>query len=217
VNLDGRVVGVNSAIASTSGYYQGYGFAIPADLANRISHELIAHGHVTRAWLGVTVTGVTAEDAEVYKLPAVKGVLLQSVTEDSPAEKAGLKAEDVVVSVDGHEVQDAGDLQERVAELAPGREATLDIYRDGKERTVTVKLGEAPIQPSTETAATPRSSSPAVLLGLSVTDLTPQMAREAGFQRSGDHRRDPVERRHAEGGDPRPEGPGGESPEGHRR
>ncbi len=185
VNLDGQVIGVNSAIASTSGYYQGYGFAIPSDLANRISHELMTTGHVTRPWLGVMVTGVTAEDAQAYSLPSVKGVLVQSVTKDSPAEKAGLKAEDVVVSVNGHEVQDAGDLQERIAELNPGQEATLDIYRGGKEQTVSVKLGEAPIQPSEKTTAAPKADTPSALLGLTVADMTPQMASEAGFQRAG--------------------------------
>lgn len=184
VNLGGQVVGVNSAIASTSGYYQGYGFAIPADLANRISHELMTTGHVTRPWLGVMVTGVTAEDAQAYDLPAVKGVLVQSVTDGSPAEKAGLKAEDVVVSVNGHEVQDAGDLQERIAELNPGQEARLDLYRGGRERTVNVKLGEAPIQPSSETTSAPKAHTPAALLGLTVANMTPQMAREAGFQQA---------------------------------
>lgn len=185
VNLRGEVVGVNSAIASTSGYYQGYGFAIPADLANRISHELIAHGKVSRGWLGVMVTGVTAEDAEAYGLPSVSGVLVQSVTDGSPAQTAGLQPEDVVVSVDGHKVQDAGDLQERVAELGPGQKANLEVYRGGKAQSITVKLGEAPIQATKEAPAKTQAETPEALLGLTVADLTPQMAREAGFSRAG--------------------------------
>ncbi len=185
VNLEGQVVGVNSAIASTSGYYQGYGFAIPSDLAKRISGELIKSGHVTRAWLGVQVTGVTSADAEVYGLPSVGGVLIQDVTDGSPAAKAGLEPEDVVVSVDGHKVQDAGDLQQRIAELSPGDNAKLDIYRNKKEREITVKLGEAPVQPTSEKSAPSKPETPEALLGLTVQNLTPNLAQEAGFSQPG--------------------------------
>ena len=185
VDLQGRVVGVNSAIASSDGHYQGYGFAIPADLAKHVSQDIIAHGRVVRAWLGVSVTGVSPEDAEVYGLPTVSGVLVQSVTEDSPAHRAGLEAEDVVVAVNGKSVEDSGDLQERIAELEPGSTARLDIYRTGKEQTVQVKLGEAPIQAARTTAAAPESNSPEALLGLTVADLTPALAQNFGFARPG--------------------------------
>ncbi len=185
VDLRGRVVGVNSAIASSDGHYQGYGFAIPSDLAKHVSDDLIAHGRVTRAWLGISVTGVSPEDAEVYGLPTIGGVLVQNVTESSPAERAGLQAEDVVLAVNGNSVGDSGDLQERIAELEPGRTARLDIYRLGKPQTVPVKLGEAPIRAAPEKAAQPDENSPEALLGLTVADLTPALARDLGFSRPG--------------------------------
>jgi serine protease Do len=185
VDLQGQVVGVNSAIASSDGYYQGYGFAIPADLAKHVSDDLIAHGRVIRAWLGIQVTGVSPEDAEVYRLPAVGGVLVQSVTDNSPAQRAGLQAEDVVVAVNGRSVQDSGDLQERVAECDPGTTAKLDIYRGGKLQTIPVKLGEAPIQAARTETAQPAGDTPEALLGLTVADLTPSLAQSFGYARAG--------------------------------
>ena len=185
VNLQGYVVGVNSAIASSDGHYQGYGFAIPADLAKHVSADLIAHGRVIRAWLGVSVTGVSPEDAEVYGLPTVSGVLVQSVSESSPAQRAGLQAEDVVVAVNGKRVEDSGDLQERIAELEPGTTAKLDIYRMGRPETVPVKLGEAPLQPARIEAVAPAADTPEALLGLTVADLTPALAQQFGHARPG--------------------------------
>ena len=90
VDLRGRVVGVNSAIASSDGHYQGYGFAIPADLANKVAADLMAHGRVQRGWLGISVTGISSEDAEVYHLPRVGGVLVQDVVDDLEGEADGV-------------------------------------------------------------------------------------------------------------------------------
>ncbi|MGD8361547.1 MAG: trypsin-like peptidase domain-containing protein [Gemmatimonadota bacterium] len=185
VDLRGRVVGVNSAIASSNGHYQGYGFAIPADLANKVSADLMTHGRVQRGWLGISVTGISSEDAEVYNLPRVGGVLVQNVVDDSPAQKAGLKVEDVVVAVNGNPLQDSGDLQEQVAELGPGARAELELYRNGKRQLVSVRLGEAPFTPEAKAKAAPPEEGPEALLGMAVKDLTPDMASDLGFDRPG--------------------------------
>jgi serine protease Do len=185
VDLRGRVVGVNSAIASSNGHYQGYGFAIPSDLARKVAGDLMEHGRVLRGWLGISVTGISAEDAEVYRLPRVGGVLVQDVTKDSPAQESGLKVEDVVVAVNGNPVQDSGDLQEQVAELGPGARAELELYRNGKREIVSVRLGEAPFTPEAKAKAAPPEEGPEALLGMTVTDLTPEVASELGFDRPG--------------------------------
>lgn len=185
VDLRGRVVGVNSAIASSNGHYQGYGFAIPADLARKVSRDLIEHGHVLRGWLGVSVTEVSNEDAQAYGLPRVGGVLIQDVTDGSPADKAGIQVEDVVVAINGHPLQDSGDLQEQVAELGPNANAELDVYRDGREKTIDVKLGEAPFTESARKSAPAPEEGPEALLGMTVQDMTPEMARNLGFSDPG--------------------------------
>jgi serine protease Do len=184
VDLWGRVVGVNSAIASSDGHYQGYGFAIPVDLAKKVSGDLIEHGRVRRGWLGVSVTEVSNEDAEVYRLPRVAGVLVQEVTDDSPADEAGLKVEDVVVAVGGTPIEDSGDLQEIVAELGPGAKVTLDLHRDGKRQIVPVRLGEAPFPAKSKPSPMKAEAGPEALLGMAVEDLTPALASELGFSRS---------------------------------
>lgn len=184
VNLYGEVVGINTAIASTSGYYQGYGFAVPGDLARRVVEDLIEDGTVERAWLGVLVSGVTPEDAEYYGLSRVSGVLVQDVTERSPADRAGLLREDVIIGVDGEQVDRGGGLQQLVAEHRPGDEVSLQIVRDGDERELVVELGEAPLREVTATRPSAGSPRTAALdrLGLQVEDLTDRRARELGYE-----------------------------------
>jgi serine protease Do len=185
VDLWGRVVGVNSAIASSDGHYQGYGFAIPADLARKVSTDLMEHGRVMRGWLGIKVTEISSEDADVYGLPRVGGVLIQGVDDNGPARDAGLKVEDVIVSLNGRELQDSGDLQEQVAELGPGARAELQVYREGREMHFQVQLGEAPVPSVRSTQPSSPEEGPEALVGVSVADLSPQMARELGYSRSG--------------------------------
>jgi serine protease Do len=182
VDINGNVVGVNSAIASTSGYYQGYGFAIPSDLVNSVSHQLMTDGEVHRARLGVMVTGVTPEDAQVYKLPSVSGVLVQSVTEDSPA-NGKLKAGDVIVALNGEAVGRPGKLQSLVAEHQPGDKVTVSYYRDGDKRDVDVKLSEVPFHETKPTAN--RSSADAGRLGIGLADPGSDAARQMGVDTQG--------------------------------
>src|SRR5918993_1755985 len=114
VSVRGQVIGVNSAIASQTGLYSGYGFAIPIDLAHKVMDQIIANGRVHRAALGVSVQNATANDAAYVGLPDIRGVLVQDFTEDSPARKAGIEPGDIIIGVDGKPVEYVGQLQQQV-------------------------------------------------------------------------------------------------------
>jgi serine protease Do len=146
VSVSGTVIGVNSAIASQTGYYSGYGFAIPIDLARRVMDQIIAHGRVQRAALGVTVRNVSPNDAAYVGLPDVRGVVVEDFGgETSPARKAGLEPGDIIVAVDGKPVEYVGQLQQQIAFRHPGETVKIDVARKGGARkTLEVKLQELP-------------------------------------------------------------------------
>jgi len=141
LTLRGEVIGVNSAIESTSGGFQGIGFAIPSKIAVHIAKQLIAHGKVERGWLGVTVQDLTPALAKTFGDENTQGALLSKVVKKSPAAEAGLKRGDIVIAYDGQKVPDASTLRNDVATTTIGHEAHLTLLRDGKEREVTVKIG----------------------------------------------------------------------------
>ncbi|HEY4032171.1 MAG TPA: trypsin-like peptidase domain-containing protein [Caulobacteraceae bacterium] len=143
-DMNGRVVGVNSAIYTPSGGSVGIGFDIPADVVQKVSHTLIDHGKVVRGYLGATIQGVTPEIAESLGLKGKKGALIASTTTGGPAAKAGLQTGDLVQKIDGHEVDSQNDLTRQVALVAPGQEMRLTVLRDGKVQELTVKSGERP-------------------------------------------------------------------------
>jgi serine protease Do len=143
VGVRGEVIGVNSAIASQTGFYSGYGFAIPIDLARNVMDQLISSGRVHRAALGVTVQNATANDAAYVGLPDIRGVLVQDFTEDSPARKAGIEPGDIIVSVDGKPVEYVGQLQQQVGFRKPGEKVKVEVARKGGVRkTYEVRLQE---------------------------------------------------------------------------
>jgi serine protease Do len=183
VNLRGQVVGINSAIASTSGSYQGYGFAIPINLARRVMEDLIEYGMVQRPRIGVSIDMVRAEDAEVYGLPAVSGVLVQEVQRDGPAVGV-LQAEDVIVALDGEPVGYVAELQAKIAERRPGDRVELTIYRDGRPVDVSVRLTEAPINARRVVAEAPTVRSEE-RLGIQLQPLDPETAAQLGFDAPG--------------------------------
>ena len=144
VNLDGELIGMNSAIASRSGGYQGIGFAIPVNLVNRIVEDLRSKGRVTRAWLGVYVQPVDAAMAKTLGMEIARGALIGDVVAGSPADDAKLKQLDVIVEFDGIEVENSKQLPTLVSTQRPDEKKKLKVLRDGKYKTITVKLGELP-------------------------------------------------------------------------
>jgi serine protease Do len=141
VSVRGEVIGVNSAIASQTGFYSGYGFAIPIDLAHRVMDQIIADGRVHRSAMGVTVQNATPNDAEYVGLPDIRGVLVQDFTENSPARKAGMEPGDIIVSVDGKPVEYVGQLQQQVAFRKAGDKVKVEVARKGGVRkTFEVRL-----------------------------------------------------------------------------
>ncbi|MGE0240581.1 MAG: trypsin-like peptidase domain-containing protein, partial [Parvibaculaceae bacterium] len=143
-NLDGEVVGINTAIYSPSGGSVGIGFAIPASTAKEVIGSLKTNGAVTRGWLGVQIQPVTDDIAEGLGLKANKGALVADVTDDSPALAAGIKTGDTIVKVGSDEVSDPRDLAKKVARYQPGKSVEVTIVRDGKTMTLPVALGKMP-------------------------------------------------------------------------
>lgn len=141
VNTSGELIGVNTAIASEDGSYQGYGFAVPSNLASKVARDIIEYGEVRRALLGVTILSVNAERARQLGMESVRGVLLNAITEDGPADRAGLEAGDVVLEVNGDPVNESNQLQEKIAVLPPGRVVTLTVWREGNRLRREVELG----------------------------------------------------------------------------
>ena len=183
VNLQGQVVGINSAIASTTGVYQGYGFAIPINLARRIMEDLVEYGYVKRPRIGVQIQDVASEDAEAYGLPSVSGILVQSVDELGPSARA-LEPEDVIRALDGQPVGYVSELQAEIAERRPGESVEVTIYRKGRQMTVDIRLGEAPIN-NFSTAAAERPVLAEERLGIQVEAIDAELAAEAGFGEAG--------------------------------
>jgi serine protease Do len=187
VNIRGEVVGVNSAIASETGLSQGYGFAIPIDLASRVAEDLIRYGRVRRAILGVSIQDVTVEDAEVFQLPSVAGAVVQQFSmPNAPAERAGLRQGDVIVGVNGMPVRRINELQSMIASQRPGDRATLDVIRFGERLSIQVPLAEVP-GGDTGAAATAPPVRPSLdnRLGLRVAPLTAERAQTLGYSAPG--------------------------------
>lgn len=186
VNLRGEVVGINSAIASPTGTYSGYGFAVPIRLAKRVADDLIAYGVVHRPRLAVQITNVTPADIEVFGLPGADGAVVTTV-QDGPAKEAGVRAGDVIVAVDGQRIRDTGDLMERVALRNPGDRVSLDVVRYGDRRTLQVTLGAFEnTAPQPTRAAVEPARDAAAQLGFSAAELTPNLARQMELRDASD-------------------------------
>jgi len=147
-NLDGEVVGINSQIYTRSGGYMGVSFAIPIDYAMDVVDQLKEKGYVARGWLGVSIQEVTSELAEALDMEVPKGALISQIIEDSPAEKYGLKEEDVILFFDGEEIFYSSDLPLTVGSIKPDSRVNTLVLRDGKKKTISVKIGELPKDPS---------------------------------------------------------------------
>jgi serine protease Do len=156
VNIRGEVIGVNSAIASQTGFYAGYGFAIPITLARQVMEDLIAHGRVRRAVLGVGINDVTANAAQAAGLREIEGVIVESYSpneDQSPAARAGIELGDVIVAVDGKPTPRVSALQRIVRTYKPGQTVSVEVVRFGSRRTFRVRLAEPPSEDELEVAS----------------------------------------------------------------
>jgi serine protease Do len=168
VNSSGELIGINTAIFSTSGGYMGIGFAIPSDMAASVMDSIIKHGKVIRGWLGVSIQDLSPDLAKSFNLKDQTGALVSGVMENSPADKAGLKRGDLVIELDGKTVADSISLRNRVSALAPGTKIEMKIIRNGSQQVITATLGEAK-----EKAEVKKTEYSNVLKGITVQDLTP--------------------------------------------
>ncbi len=175
VDLDGKVVGINTALFSRSGGYMGIGFAIPSNLAKEIANQLIKSGKVTRGYLGIMIQQITPDLAKSFNIEPGQGIIVSQVSEDSPAKKAGLTPGDVIISFRGKPVKKVGRFRNLVALIPPGSREQLVILRDGKQKKLNITIGKlfeenklAALEPSQSTEE----------IGLSVQTLTPQLAKQ---------------------------------------
>lgn len=177
VDVDGRLIGINTAILSRSGGNQGIGFAIPVNLARDVMTGLIKDGHVTRGYLGVMIQDITPALEKEFKLQDTTGALIGDVTPKSPAEKAGLKSGDVILDFNGRKVTDSRHLKLEVARVQPGETVPIKILRDGSTKTIEVTVKEMTGTESLAKADSNSKEDTGTLNGVGVGDLD-QSARQ---------------------------------------
>ncbi len=170
VNTNGELVGINTAIFSTSGGYMGIGFSIPSDMAKSVMDSIIKHGKVIRGWMGVSIQNLTEELAKSLGIKETEGALVSGIEKGSPADKAGLKRGDLVVQLDGKKVVDSTGLRNMVSAIAPGTKVNIKVVREGKEQTIAMTLGEYK-----EKKVVKKSEYNNVLKGVTVQELTPAL------------------------------------------
>lgn len=174
VNVKGEVVGINTAIYSTSGGYQGIGFAIPSNMVKSIMESLLRGGKVIRGWLGVSIQKVTPELAKQFNLQDEVGALIGDVAENGPAEKAGLQRGDIILEYDGKKIEEPYVLRNMVANTEPGEHHTVKVLRDGKTLAVSVTIGELP----SDAQGTESGDFQNALKGVGVQDINSDLAKK---------------------------------------
>ncbi|MDQ6627851.1 MAG: DegQ family serine endoprotease [Pseudomonadota bacterium] len=180
LNAHGEVIGINSQIYSRSGGFEGLSFAIPIDVAVQVKDQIVATGHASHARLGVAIQEVNQTFADSFKLDTPEGALVSNVDPGSPADKAGLKAGDVIRKVDGHTIVSSGDLPSLIGQSAPGKVVSLGVWRQGKNEQFSATLADA-----NEAATKPAKAELAVgpgKLGLSLRPMQPQEQQESGVR-----------------------------------
>jgi len=184
VDTSGGLIGINSQILSTSGGNIGIGFAIPINMAKGVMDQIVTKGKVTRGQLGVGVQYINSDLAASLGLKEVKGVLVTQVTPGSPAERAGIKSGDVILTLNGTAVNDVNTLRNTVAATMPGTDVTLDILRDGKQQQVHVKVGEFKSKTAGGGDDNSGGSTSQGQLGIEVEPVTPDVAQQIGVPRT---------------------------------
>jgi len=173
------VIGMNTAILSRSGGNNGIGFAIPVNMVKHIVEDLKDDGKVVRGFLGVHIQNITPEISKWFDVESGRGALIAEVAPDSPAARAGLQRDDIVLSFDGHVVKDASAFRSRVATTSPNKELSLEVLRDGKRMEKKVKLGELD---STSTVGAAAAQGGPSRLGLQLQNLDANIARQLAFE-----------------------------------
>jgi serine protease Do len=184
INTEGKLVGINTAILSRTGGYQGIGLAIPSSMARPIMETLKQAGKVSRGFLGVGIQDVDHDLASALKLPSANGVLLTEVRSGGPGGKAGLSRGDVVTKVDGTAVTSTGQFRNLIASSGAKKKVTLEVMRDGKPRSLGVELAEVPDEASAAgpaAQASPRATTGGALDGVTLEELTPELRRTLGL------------------------------------
>jgi serine protease Do len=184
VNIKGEMIGINTAIFSRSGGYQGIGFAVPSNMARIVMNQLEKTGKVTRGWLGVTIQELTAELSSKFGADNANGALVGDVVKGGPAEKAGIRRGDIIIEYDGKKVKDVGNLRNMVAESAVGTTVPVTIVREGKEYSLRVMIAKLPAEVAEAAPAEERGDSASEgLAGLSVVELTKEIGRQLGLRK----------------------------------
>ncbi|HUJ11754.1 MAG TPA: DegQ family serine endoprotease [Verrucomicrobiae bacterium] len=178
VNLNGEVIGINTAIATSVGQFAGVGFAIPINMARDVMNELIQTGKVRRGFLGIGIQNIDEDLAHKFDLPDTNGALVSQVNKDSPAERAGIKVGDVIVRYNGKKIEDTQRLRNLVAATAPDHKADVTVFRNGQERTLVVTVGELASAKGEGGEETEEANSAASDLGLTVAPLTTANAKQ---------------------------------------
>jgi serine protease Do len=181
-NLAGEVVGINSQIFSNTGGSIGLSFAIPIDYANQVVAQLKSKGKVARGYLGVGLQEVNSTNAKALGLPNVSGALVSQVDKGTPAAKAGLKLQDVILRFEGQHVERSGDLPPMVGATPPGTRVNLGIFRDGKELTVPLIVGELPGAPAGNTPDVEAAQETGDAIGLAVSDISDEQREQIGVE-----------------------------------
>ncbi len=182
VNMRGEIVGINTAIVSRTGVNEGIGLSIPSNMVKNVMNQLVEKGEVVRGYLGVIIQNVDERLAKSFELPSTKGALVAKVFEDTPAQKAGVKVGDFIVSVNGEKVDSVNELRNTVARIEPGEEVEMEIYRGGDKKTLEITIGTQPDKMARGGMGRPAPRQASEDYGLNVKTLSDELAERLGYE-----------------------------------
>jgi len=181
VNLKGELIGINTAIASRNGQYSGVGFAIPINMVKNVMNQLIDFGKVVRGYIGIGIQDINSDLAKAFELDEAEGVLITQIMPETPAEKAGLRTGDVIIKMNGENIESASQFRNAIASTAPGTEIELTVIRDGKKKRVDLTLTELPSAEKTEPIA--EKTSETIELGIKLEPANEEALAQYGYKK----------------------------------